>query len=84
MTSQRNRLLYMLMLRQLETSSQELRAACSRLEESIEAASDQAPQTLILDWLQTELMALHHAGEETDIGAQLLEAAVAFSNSLKS
>ncbi|TNC48458.1 hypothetical protein FHG66_13985 [Rubellimicrobium rubrum] len=83
MTAQRDRLLYMLMLRQLETSSRELRAACSRLEESLEAASDRAPQTVILDWLQSELMALHHAGDDTDVGAQLLNAAVSFSNSIK-
>jgi hypothetical protein len=73
----------MLMLRQLQATSDQLRTACARLEASIEATPNLAPQTVILDWLQAELVMLHQTGDEEDTGSQLLKEALALSNALK-
>lgn len=81
--AQRERLLYTLMLRQIETQSSVLRAAYGRLERAISDARDASPDTLILDWLEAELTRLRRQGSSADeAGAHLLNQAVALCRTL--
>ena len=84
LSRQRETLLYFVMLRQLETSSSELRAAFQRLGDLAGNAVGWDPRTVILDWLEGELRTLRHAGQHQDgRGSQLMSAAVALANVLK-
>ena len=77
--------MYLLMLRQIEEQSRLARAALARLEESVAVATKTDPHTLILDWLQEELMGLHKNGSDPeDTGARLLRQAVGLCGNLKS
>jgi hypothetical protein len=81
--AQREKLLYFLTLRQMETSSEVLRSAYERLGEAISAASGWNLSTVILDWLDAELRHLPPSGEGSTSGSQLMKAAVAMSHVLK-
>ena len=83
-STEREKLLYFVMLRQLETSSELVRAAYGRLADATSAATGWDPRTVMLDWLEAELKALRQIGEAAgDSGSQLMRATVAFSNALK-
>ena len=80
---QRERLQYMLMLRQIEAQSSRLRAAYGRLEAAVTAAANVSPDTLILDWLEAELTSLNHRGGDADaVGPNLMKQAVALCAAL--
>ncbi len=81
--AQREKLLYFLTLRQMETSSEVLRSAYERLGEALSAASSWNLSTVILDWLDAELRHLPASGEGSTSGPQLMKAAVAMSHVLK-
>ena len=82
--AQRERLLYTLMLRQIEAQSSALRAAYGRLENAVAASKDASPDTLILDWLESELTRLkREAADAGDTGSQLLKQAVSLCSMLK-
>jgi len=82
--AQREKLLYFLTLRQMETSCEALRSAYERLGGAISAASGWDLRTVILDWLEAELRGLSHSEEgASSSGPQLMKAAVAMSHVLK-
>jgi hypothetical protein len=81
--SQREKLLYFLTLRQMETSCKALRSAYERLGEAIAVATGWDLRTVILDWLETELRSLPPAGDGPTSGPQLMKAAVAMSHVLE-
>ena len=81
--AQREKLLYFLTLRQMETSCDALSSAYERLAAAIGAASGWDLRTVILDWLEAELKSLTHTGEGATSGTQLMKAAVAMSHVLK-
>lgn len=83
-SAEREKLLYFVMLRQLETSSEILRAAYGRLADATAAATGWNPRTVMLDWLEAELKVLQQMGDAAgDSGSQLMKATVVFSNALK-
>ncbi len=77
----RDKLLYFIMLRQMEASSDVIRTAYGRLSEAISGASGWDLRTVILDWLETELRTLPENSDGA--GHQLMKAAVAMSQILK-
>lgn len=81
---QREKLLYFVMLRQIEASSPTLHDAYQRLADVASEAVGWDPRTVILDWLEGELRVLRQDGEQQgDVGSQLMKAAVALSNALE-
>ena len=81
---QREKLIYFVILRQMEASSPCLKAAYQRLADLASGAAGWDPRTLILDWLEEELRASKQAGDrEGDGSAQLLRAAVALASALR-
>lgn len=83
-TSQRETLLYFVMLRQIETDTPALRDAFARLAQAASEALGWDPSTLILDWLEGELRTLRAAGQpHGPADAQLMSAAVALAKALK-
>lgn len=79
----REKLLYFVMLRQMETLSPTLRDAYARLAEAASAADGWDLRTVILDWLETELRTLGKSEDNVGpLGIQLMKAAVAVSNAL--
>lgn len=80
---QREKLLYFVMLRQMETPFSAIRAAYSRLSQAASSADGWDLRTVILDWLETELRSLRARGDGIGgQGIQLIKAAVALSNAL--
>jgi len=84
MDMQREQLMYMLVLRQIEEQSRLARAALARLEASVAGAKEADPNTVILDWLAAELMALHRSESDPEhAGTRLLKHAIALCSVLK-
>ncbi len=80
---QREKLLYFVLLRQVETPSVWLSEAYQRLADAASAADGWDLRTVILDWLETELRCLRASGDDKDHhGIQLMKSAVALSNAL--
>lgn len=80
---QHEKLLYFVMLRQMEAPSADLRNAYQRLAEAADAAAGWDLRTVILDWLETELRSLRQVeGNSGAYGIQLMKGAVALSNAL--
>lgn len=80
---QHEKLLYFVMLRQMEAPSTSLREAYGRLADAASAAAGWDLRTVILDWLETELRSLDQSkGDVGTQGIQLMRAAVALSNVL--
>jgi hypothetical protein len=80
---QREKLLYFVLLRQVETPSKDLRDAYQRLANTASEAVGWDLRTVILDWLEAEMKALRERGEDVGgQGIQLMKAAVALSNAL--
>ena len=80
----REKLLYFLMLRQMEAPSEAVSAAYARLAEVASAVTGRDLSTVILDWLEAELRSLRQTGTEASAaGTHLMRAAVALSSALK-
>lgn len=80
---EREKLLYFVMLRQMEEPSEAVREAYQRLADAAAEAVGWDPRTLLLDWLESELRALRQRGEhQSSVGSQLMKAAVALSHAL--
>ena len=82
MERQRESLLRMVLLQQIEAQSSELRASCARLEMSLIFAEERPLQTIILDWLEAELKTLQQTEDGADAGSQILTATAALLGSL--
>lgn len=83
-STDREKLLYFVMLRQMEAPSQAVRDAYQRLADAASIASGWDSRTLMLDWLESELRLIRTAGEGAgDRGSQLMKATVALSNALR-
>ena len=77
------KLLYFVLLRQVESPSLEMRDAYQRLANTASEAAGWDLSTVILDWLEAELRFLRQRGEDVGgQGIQLMKAAVALSNAL--
>jgi hypothetical protein len=77
------KLLYFVLLRQVESPSPEMRDAYQRLADTASEATGWDLRTVILDWLETEMRSLRERGEDVGgQGIQLMKAAVALSNAL--
>lgn len=80
---QHEKLLYFVMLRQMEAPSAALGDAYGRLSDAASAAAGWDLRTVILDWLETELRSLRQVeGDSGTHGVQLMRGAVALSNAL--
>lgn len=78
------KLLYFVLLRQVETDSPELRDAYQRLADMASEAEGRDLRTVILDWLEVEMRSLREQGHDVDgQGIQLMKAAVALSAALR-
>ncbi|WP_156362736.1 hypothetical protein [Rubellimicrobium mesophilum] len=78
------KLLYFLMLRQIEAESDLVRAAYERLSDAASGAEGWDLRTVILDWLEAELRHLRTEASDTKaVAAELLRASVALANALK-
>ena len=74
-----DRLMFMLTLKQIQAPSRNAQDAYERLEHALFAAPLRSPRTIILDWLEAELMSLHEAGsDEHNTAMVLLKDAVEF------
>ena len=83
-SSQREKLLYFVMLRQVETTCPVVQAAYQRLADAASAAAGWDLRTVILDWLEAELRSARKPGDTAgSSGPELMKAAVALSNALK-
>lgn len=80
---QLEKLLYFLMLRQMETKSPIVREAYDRLADVASEAAGWDLRTVILDWLETEMRSLRDLKEDTSAaGVELMKAAVSMGNAL--
>ena len=83
-STEREKLLYFVMLRQMEAPSQAIRDAYQRLADAASVAGGWDSRTVMLDWLEAELRLIRASGDEAgDRGPQLMKATVALSNALK-
>ena len=83
-STQREKLLYFVMLRQMEASGEAQRQAYQRLADAASVSSGWDPRTVILDWLEAELRLIRQLGDEAgERGPQLMKATVALSNALR-
>ena len=78
---EREKLLYFVMLRQIETPSEANRQAYQRLADVASDAEGWDVGTLILDWLEAELRLIRQSGHGS--GTEIMKAAIALSNALK-
>lgn len=78
------KLLCFVLLRQMETPCQTVRAAYQRLADASARAGGASVATVILDWLERELSSLCGQGSEgKEQGSQLVQAAVALASVLR-
>lgn len=83
-TPAQEKLWYFVMLRQMETEAETTRAAYQRLATAALDGTSRTAQTVILDWLEDELLLLHETGRAPGPAAsQLVAAAVSLANALK-
>ena len=79
MAKHSDQLMFMLTLRQIQAPSKIAQDAYERLEHALSAAPMKSARTVILDWLEAELMSLHEAGsDEYSTATALLKDAVEF------
>ena len=79
MAKHSDQLMFMLTLRQIQAPSKVVHDAYKRLENALSAAPMKSARTVILDWLEAELMSLHEAGsDEHNTATVLLKDAVEF------
>ena len=72
------------MLQQVVEQSRQVRAALARIEDSVDAAMGTDPHTVILDWLEAEMMAYNGNGSEIeDMRSRLLRQAVGLCSTCK-
>lgn len=82
-STQREKVVYFAMLRQMETPCQAMRDAFQRLADAASVSTSWNAKTLILDWLEAELKTLRQTGQDdAGRGRQFMKAALAISNAL--
>ena len=82
-SSQREKLLYFVLLRQMEAPSASVRDAYQRLADAASHAAGWDLRTVILDWLEAELRSPRTSEDDAGLhGVHLMKAAVALSNAL--
>jgi hypothetical protein len=72
MSKQPDRLMFMLMRRQIEAPSKSVQIAYKRPEKALSAAPTTSLRSVILDWLEAEVMSLHQVGQDEANTAMLL------------
>ncbi len=84
MAKQHDPLMFLLALRHIEATSRTVRAAYERLESALSSAPPKGQRTVILDWIEAELMSLHLSGNSDNTTADLLlRSAVEFAKAAR-
>lgn len=82
-TPAREKLLYVIMLRQFETPCQTMRDAYERLANSASVSGGWDLRTVIMDWLEAEIRCLGEPDRNDDtLGPRLMTAAVSLAKAV--